>query len=110
MDILKDAAARAEQYLRSVNDRSVAATAQALNDLNQFEYDLPVDGQAPAEVLAQLDRWGSPATVATNGSRFFGFVIGGALPVTMASSWLATAWAGRARRSMRSLNKCASVG
>ncbi len=39
-----------------------------------------------------LDRYGSPATVATTGGRFFGFVVGGALPVTIAASWLATAW------------------
>jgi glutamate/tyrosine decarboxylase-like PLP-dependent enzyme len=42
--------------------------------------------------LAELDRIGSPATVATTGGRFFGFVVGGALPVTVAASWLASAW------------------
>jgi len=33
-----------------------------------------------------------PATMAMAGGRFFGFVIGGALPATVAASWLATAW------------------
>jgi aromatic-L-amino-acid decarboxylase len=43
-------------------------------------------------VLALLDRLGSPATIATAGPRFFGFVIGGSLPAAVAANWLATAW------------------
>jgi glutamate/tyrosine decarboxylase-like PLP-dependent enzyme len=43
-------------------------------------------------VIRLLDEVGSPATMATAGGRFFGFVIGGTLPVTVAANWLATAW------------------
>jgi glutamate/tyrosine decarboxylase-like PLP-dependent enzyme len=43
-------------------------------------------------MLAQLDRFGSPATMATSGGRFFGFVIGASMPSTVAAGWLATAW------------------
>ncbi len=39
-----------------------------------------------------LDEIGSPATVATAGRRFYGFVIGGSLPATLAANWLAGAW------------------
>jgi glutamate/tyrosine decarboxylase-like PLP-dependent enzyme len=39
-----------------------------------------------------LDRYGSPATLAEAGPRFFGFVMGGALPAALAANWLATAW------------------
>ena len=46
----------------------------------------------PADVLALLDRVGSPATVATTGGRYFGFVNGGALPASVAANWLASAW------------------
>ena len=42
--------------------------------------------------LRMLDEFGSPATMAMAGPRFFGFVIGGALPVTLAAQWLASAW------------------
>jgi glutamate/tyrosine decarboxylase-like PLP-dependent enzyme len=42
--------------------------------------------------VRELHEIGSPATVASTGGRYFGFVIGGALPVTVAVSWLATAW------------------
>jgi aromatic-L-amino-acid decarboxylase len=39
-----------------------------------------------------LDRLGSPATVTTSGGRFFGFVNGGALPASVAASWMVSAW------------------
>jgi glutamate/tyrosine decarboxylase-like PLP-dependent enzyme len=42
--------------------------------------------------LALLDEIGSPATVATTGGRYFGFVIGGTLPAALAVNWLAGAW------------------
>lgn len=46
----------------------------------------------PIETIALLDRVVSPATMAMAGPRFFGFVIGGSLPVTVAANWLAAAW------------------
>jgi glutamate/tyrosine decarboxylase-like PLP-dependent enzyme len=39
-----------------------------------------------------LDEIGSPATVATAGGRFFGFVVGASLPAALAANWLAGAW------------------
>lgn len=53
---------------------------------------LPQSPSEPAEVLALLDDIGSPATVATTGGRYFGFVIGGTLPAALAANWLAGVW------------------
>ena len=53
---------------------------------------LPEAPGDPFCVLDLLDRVGSPATVATAGGRFFGFVNGAALPVSVAATWLASAW------------------
>lgn len=90
--LLADAAARAQRYLAGLGARTVAPSPQALAALSQLGGALP-DGPADAaQVLARLDDIVSPATVAMAGPRYFGFVIGGALPVTVAASWLATAW------------------
>jgi glutamate/tyrosine decarboxylase-like PLP-dependent enzyme len=43
-------------------------------------------------VLDLLDRIGSPATMATAGGRYFGFVNGGALPASVAATWMASVW------------------
>ena len=60
--------------------------------LARLEEPLPEAPGDPEAVLALLDDIVSPATMAMAGPRFFGFVIGGALPVTVASNWLTTAW------------------
>jgi glutamate/tyrosine decarboxylase-like PLP-dependent enzyme len=90
--LLADAAARADRYLATLDARSVAPRPEAIAALRRFDEDLPSAGMDPAEVIRLLDEVGSPATTAMAGRRFFGFVIGGALPVTVASNWLATAW------------------
>ncbi|WP_280154827.1 aminotransferase class V-fold PLP-dependent enzyme [Piscinibacter sp. XHJ-5] len=91
-DLLDDAARRAVRYLESLPQRGVAPTDDAVARLAELDVPLPQEPQASEETLRQLDSIGSPATMATAGGRFFGFVIGGALPITVASNWLATAW------------------
>ena len=86
------AAKKAADYLHGVRGRSVPPSPAAILDLAQFDETLP---EAPADatcVLDLLDRVGSPATVANAGGRFFGFVNGGAIPVSVAATWLASAW------------------
>jgi len=91
-EILTDASARAIRYLQGLESRPVAPSAAGIAGLKAFDESLPEKGTAPAEVLRLLDEAGSPATMAMAGSRFFGFVIGGSLPVTLAANWLAGAW------------------
>jgi glutamate/tyrosine decarboxylase-like PLP-dependent enzyme len=90
--LLSDAAARAIRYLETLDARAVAPTPAAVQALRAFDEPLPVASCAPAETLRLLDDLGSPATMAMAGARFFGFVIGGSLPVTLAANWLAGAW------------------
>ena len=91
-ELLNDAARRAIRYLAGLHHRGVAPDAAALAGLAALDGPLPEQPGAPAETLRLLDDFGSPAAMASAGGRFFGFVIGGALPVTVASNWLATAW------------------
>jgi hypothetical protein len=69
-----------------VAPRLGAVAAQAA--LDEPLPDTPGD---PAATLELLDRVGTPATMAMAGPRFFGFVIGAALPVAVAANWLAGA-------------------
>jgi glutamate/tyrosine decarboxylase-like PLP-dependent enzyme len=91
-DILSDAAERAIRYLEQIDSRSVAPSPAAIQNLRTLDEPLPAGPSAPAETLQLLDEIGSPATTAMAGRRFFGFVIGGALPVALGANWLAGAW------------------
>jgi glutamate/tyrosine decarboxylase-like PLP-dependent enzyme len=91
-DLLDDAAQRASRYLEDVTTRRVAPSPAAVHALGELAGPLPDAESEPRAVLELLDRLGSPATVATNAGRFFGFVNGGALPASMAATWLAAAW------------------
>lgn len=91
-DLLLDAAERSSRYLEGVPGRRVAPAPDAVARLNAFGGELPQAPCDPREVLALLDKIGSPATVATGGGRYFGFVIGGSLPAALAANWLAAAW------------------
>ena len=91
-DLLDEASRRAQRYLSALDARAVAPSPQALAALARLDRPLPERASSPEEVLAELDELGSPATVASAGRRYFGFVTGGSLPVTVAASWLASAW------------------
>ncbi|HKF66301.1 MAG TPA: hypothetical protein VKB36_07230, partial [Vicinamibacterales bacterium] len=75
-----DAAARlAANYLRMIGTRRVVPSASEIQALDALSGPLPESSSSPAEVLALVDRIGSPATIATTGGRYFGFVNGGTL-------------------------------
>jgi len=90
--LLEAAASRAATYLEALDERGVSVADEAMTRLATLDEPLPDGPTAPETVLALLDEIGSPATVATAGPRFFGFVIGGSVPAALAANWLAGAW------------------
>ena len=90
--LLENSAQRAISYLEGLDSRGVAPSPEAVAKLAVLDQPLPEAPSEPEKALALLDEIGSPATMAMAGPRFFGFVIGGSLPVTLAANWLAGAW------------------
>jgi len=91
-NLLLESARRSIRYLEDLKERRVAASPEAIRGLSAFDEPLPEHPTDPQAVLALLDEAGSPATTASAGSRYFGFVIGGSLPASLAANWLAGAW------------------
>ncbi len=92
VDVLHAAIAAALEYAASVDGRRVAPDGQAVAALAAFDEPLPDVGRDELETLQLLHDVGSPATVASTGARYFGFVNGATYPVALGSSWLVSAW------------------
>jgi glutamate/tyrosine decarboxylase-like PLP-dependent enzyme len=90
--LLRTAAELAIDYAATVDDRAVAPTVAALAGLAAFDEELTATGRPAEETVRLLAEVGGPATVASTGSRFFGFVTGGTQPAALAASFLAAAW------------------
>ncbi len=90
--LIADADRRASRYSASVDTRRVFPDAAAIEALSAFGESLPEQGRDATETLAMLDDLGSPATVASNGPHYFGFVIGACLPSAAAAERMVLAW------------------
>jgi glutamate/tyrosine decarboxylase-like PLP-dependent enzyme len=91
-DLMMDAARRGARYVESLSTRKLYPSSEAIERLHELDQPLQDERIDPLEVLETLDALGSPATVASTVGRYFGFVIGGSLPVARAANILATAW------------------
>lgn len=90
--IYQQVAEYAYDYLSQVYDRRVFPTEDAIANLAKFDEPVPENPQEPQEILRMLHEKGSPATVAQGGGRYFGFVNGSVIPVSLAARWLADVW------------------
>ena len=79
-------------YLKTLRQRPVFPSQQALNALSEFDQPLPDQPTAPTAILEQLHRLGSPAATALGGGRYFGFVNGGLLPAALGARLVADFW------------------
>lgn len=90
--VFEDARTAAYDYADRALERNVFPTAEALEDLSNFDEDLPSEPGNAQQILQQLHEYGSPASVAQIGGRYFGLVNGSVLPVTLAVRWLTDFW------------------
>lgn len=91
-DGLTAAAEYAHTYLAGLDDRPVAARADATAVLERLGGPLPEHGEHPDTVVTALVDGVEPGLVASAGPRHFGFVIGGVLPAALAADWLVSTW------------------
>ena len=91
-ELLNETCERAARFLQSLPERRVAAPRDAGELVPVLGGALPRKGLPASEILVRLDEIGGQGVVASAGPRYFGFVTGGALPATVAASWLAAAW------------------
>ena len=100
MDDRERALRRAEEiglaYLRGIGGRHVGPAAPASRIaaalLEAAGGGLPAEGEDPVAVVEELARAVDDGLVASAGPRYFGFVVGGALPAAAGADWLTGAW------------------
>ena len=105
--LLDQAAGVARAYLRSLPTRHVGAVADGASVADRLRTALPEAGEQPNAVLGRLAESVERGLVASAGPRYFGFVIGGVLPVALAADWLTAGWAQNA--AMHALSPAAAA-
>jgi glutamate/tyrosine decarboxylase-like PLP-dependent enzyme len=91
-ELLRRTAELAADYLASLGERPVfpQVTPDELRDA--LGGPLPEEPLDPGQVVDELAAAAEPGVVALGSGRYFGFVIGGALPAALAADWLTSAW------------------
>lgn len=88
-EAFSNGAARGAAYLQGLSDRSVDADTARLG---QLDPGLPAEGMEVDTVLELMETIGGEGTVASAGGRYFGYVVGGALPAASGARALLSAW------------------
>ncbi len=93
MDKIIDAfSEKAKDYLKCINRRKVFPEMKDIEKMKVLDVPLQEHPIEPVEVINELYEVGSKATVTSAGNRYFGFVIGGALPAPLGVNLLAGVW------------------
>ncbi len=91
-DLFARAAAIASRYRDSISDRPVGATATLESLRASLAAPLADEGVPAAQVIDELARGAEGGLIANAGPRYFGFVIGGSSPASVAADFLTSAW------------------
>ncbi len=91
-DLLARTAGIAADYLETLDTRPVAS-ARTYREMHALLDTTVPDAPTDAEIVVdEMARLLEPGITAMGSGRFFGFVIGGALPVSVAADWLVSTW------------------
>ena len=89
---LDRAAAHARAFVSALGDTPVRPTATLAELRARFGGPLPEGPTDPAAVVDELAGNAEGGLVRSAGPRYFGFVIGGGVPASLAADWLTSAW------------------
>jgi glutamate/tyrosine decarboxylase-like PLP-dependent enzyme len=90
--ILERVLEEATGFLDGLPGRRVAARTDVDGVAAALRRPLPDEGTEPMEVIEELIAGAEPGVLAIPSGRFFGWVMGGVLPVTLAADWLTSTW------------------
>ena len=90
--LLARAHAHASSFLDDLPDRFVGARAGREEMIAALDGPLPAHGEAPDAVLDLMAGQAERGASGCAAPRYFGFVIGGSLPVALAADWLVSTW------------------
>ena len=91
-NVLSVAADHAARYLDQTPSRPIAATATIAELRQRLARPLPEEGTDATAVIDELVRDTEGGLMGSTNGRFFGWVIGGTLPVAIAADWLTSTW------------------
>jgi glutamate/tyrosine decarboxylase-like PLP-dependent enzyme len=90
--VMGRAATLAGEYIAELLHRPVGPLVSPQELRRMLGGPLPRDPEDAVDVVSHLGRVGHLGTTASAGPRFFGFVMGGAVPAAAGADWLVTAW------------------
>ena len=89
---LKRAAEIAAEYLGSLDQQKISEEPDPKALRNRLHKELTDEGLPPLQVIDELADDAREGLLNTTNGRFFGWVIGGGVPVSIAADWLTSAW------------------
>src|SRR4051794_39255898 len=91
-ELLRRTAELAADWIDTLDSRPIRPEVDYQAMLAAVATPVPEDGTDPLAVVEELASVAEPGLTAMGSGRFYGFVIGGALPAALAADVLASAW------------------
>ncbi|HEU0244942.1 MAG TPA: hypothetical protein VFQ75_13645, partial [Candidatus Limnocylindrales bacterium] len=89
---LERAVVHARAFIAALGDTPVRPTAGLAELRSRFAGPLPEGPSDPAAVIDELAANAAGGLVRSAGPNYYGFVIGGGVPASLAADWLTSAW------------------